>query len=297
MPLFGSHMSVAGGLHKAVERIVRVQGQALQIFTRNQRQWNAAPVSPEETRAFTKAWREWGDFPVVTHGSYLVNLASPDASVAAKSARAFMDELTRTEALGIPFVVTHPGACVGTGREEGIERAAAMLRRCVLDSGTRKVTVLLENTAGQGSTLGGDFAELGALLEASGLAEEGRAGVCLDTAHAFAAGYDLRTETECNAALAALDRYVGLERLHCVHVNDSLAALGSRVDRHAHIGEGHLGTEAFALVVRDPRLKHLPMVLETPKDETLEDDRRNLALLRRLAEDDFASSGNGARQA
>lgn len=297
MPLFGSHMSVAGGLHKAVERIVRVQGQALQIFTRNQRQWNAAPVSPEETRAFIKAWREWGDFPVVTHGSYLVNLASPDASLAAKSACAFMDELVRTEALGIPFVVTHPGACVGTGREEGIGRAAAMLRRCVLESGTSKVAVLLENTAGQGSTLGGDFAELGALLEASGLAEEGRAGVCLDTAHAFAAGYDLRTATGYNAALAALDRYVGLERLHCVHVNDSLAALGSRVDRHAHIGEGHLGTEAFALVVRDPRLAHLPMVLETPKDETLEDDRRNLALLRRLAEDDFASSGNGLRQA
>ncbi|GFM38263.1 deoxyribonuclease IV [Desulfovibrio psychrotolerans] len=297
MPLFGSHMSVAGGLHKAVERIARVQGQSLQIFTRNQRQWNAAPVSPEEARAFAQAWQEWGDFPVVTHGSYLVNLASPDAAVAAKSARAFMDELVRTEALGISFVVTHPGACVGTGRDEGIARAAAMLRRCVRESGTGKVSVLLENTAGQGTTLGSDFAELGVLLDESGLAEEGRAGVCLDTAHAFAAGYDLRTAAGYNAALAALDRHVGLEKLHCVHVNDSLAALGSRVDRHAHIGEGHLGADAFALLVRDPRLAHLPMVLETPKDETLEDDRRNLALLRRLAKEESVSSGSGAGQA
>ncbi len=285
----GAHMSVSGGLHKAVERIRAVNGTALQVFTRNQRQWNPAPLSEEEIREFARARAQWGDYPVAAHDSYLINLANPDPDKAQKSAATFTAELERCAGLDIPLLVTHPGSHLGAGVDVGIERYAANLDKALEKAGERGPTVLLETTAGQGTNLGSTFEELAAIMAASRHAE--RLGVCLDTCHAFAAGYELRTPDGLDRTMDLLDRTVGLDRLKLVHLNDSKGDLGSHLDRHEHIGLGALGTEAFRLLLRfleaDPDLRSVPLVLETPKDGTNKDglayDRRNLALLRRLA--------------
>lgn len=280
MPYFGAHMSVSGGLYKAIERIMAVDGTALQIFSRNQRQWNAKPISTEEAVQFAAAWKTWGAYPICVHASYLINIATPDAEAQKKTLVALSDELKRTEALGIGYVVLHPGAALQGSTASACTRAAALIAEAVHRSGTHSVTLLLENTAGQGTALGGDFTQIATILDESGLHE--RAGMCLDTAHAFAAGYDMRTDAGVAAMLDALDGCVGIARLRFMHINDSKTECGSRVDRHAHIGEGHIGLEGFAGLVHDARLRSMPMVLETPKDETLEDDRRNLDVLRKL---------------
>lgn len=271
-------MSVSGGLYKAVERIMQVDGQALQIFTRNQRQWKALPVSDDEALLFSAAWERWGSYPVAVHASYLINMATPDVAAGQKAITALAEELVRTEKLGIQYVVLHPGATVSGSAEEGCARAAKSVACAMEQSGTQRVTVLLENTAGQGTTLGADFAELGEIIARSGVRD--RIGMCLDTAHAFEAGYDLQTEAGYAHTFATLERCVGLDKLLFMHLNDSKTALGSRVDRHEHIGKGLLGEHAFIRLVNDSRFATLPMVLETPKDETLEDDRRNLSILR-----------------
>ncbi len=308
MPRLGAHMSVAGGLYKSVERIMAVNGQALQIFTRNQRQWRSAPVSDSEVRAFMDARNAWGDWAVASHASYLINLATPDEQAGERAAAALGEELVRSQRLSIPFVVLHPGAHMGRSErgaarpcgepEEdggrttdagdfsgpvaaGIRRVAERLTRVLESVSAPGVRVLLENTAGQGTALGARLEELGAILR--GMDDNPQIGVCLDTAHAFAAGYDLRTRAGYDAMFAAVHREMP-GRLSLMHLNDSRVGCGSRVDRHAHIGLGELGETPFAWLMRDPALAHVPMVLETPKDDTLEDDRRNLEVLRRLAE-------------
>lgn len=289
MPFLGAHMSVGGGLYRAVERIASIGGQALQVFTRNQRQWKSAPVTDEEAEAFRAAVAEWG-FPanVASHDSYLINLASPDAEVAAKSRRALADELVRCARLGIPMVVIHPGAHLGAGVAAGIAALAGNLDAALedagaLDQGSGAVTVLLENTAGQGSGLGSGFGELAEVMARSRHAQ--RLAVCLDTCHAFAAGCDLRTEEGHEAAFEAFDRVIGLERLRLFHLNDSKTGQGSRVDRHEHIGKGSLGLEPFRRLLNDPRFAGLPMVIETPKGkgDRLDLDRMNLETLLALA--------------
>ena len=289
----GAHMSVSGGLHKAVERIRAVDGAALQIFTRNQRQWDPPPLTDQEIAAFTRAREDWGPYPVAVHDSYLINLANPDPDKAERSTAAFAGELERCAALAIPLLVTHPGSHLGAGTEAGVRRYAANLDRAMERAMERAdapgVTVLLETTAGQGTNLGSTFEELAAIIEAS--AHGDRLGVCLDTCHAFAAGHELRTPQGVEQTLAGLDRAVGLDRLGLVHLNDSQGGLGSRLDRHEHIGRGELGAEAFRLLFRALSgrglLSGLPLVLETPKDgkdrNGLEYDRHNLALLRGLA--------------
>lgn len=277
----GAHMPVAGGLHKAFERIASVGGTAMQIFTRNQRQWKTPDLDPETIAAFSRAWEEWGPYPVAAHDSYLVNLASPEEELAERSVAAVANELTRLDALRIPWLVTHPGAHKGRSREQGLTAYAANLDRALEASRSERAMVLLETTAGAGTVLGGSFGELGAIIGLSRHPE--RLGVCLDTCHAFTAGYDLRTPEAYEQTMAELDREVGLSRVRLLHLNDSKHPLGSHKDRHEHIGRGELGDGAFRRLLQDPRWSATPMVLETPKEKDLKADKRNLARLRRLA--------------
>lgn len=275
--LFGAHESVAGGLHTAFERIERVGGKALQIFTRNQRQWDAAPVSSDESQAFAEAWKRWGYYPVASHASYLLNPASPSEELRQRSALALAGELDRCRDLNIPWVVLHPGARLDSTPEEAIERAARTLDSALEQSGGDGPLILLENTAGQGSGLGSGFGDLAAMFALSKNTE--RLGLCLDTCHAFAAGYDLRTRAGLDSALSQLD----LARLKLVHVNDSKGGLGSRLDRHEHIGKGAIGADGFRNILGHPALAGLPMVLETHKEKDLKEDIENLGVLRKLA--------------
>lgn len=285
MALLGAHMSVAGGLHLAFDRIRQVKGRALQVFTRNQRQWKAAPVSPEEKELFLAAWHDWGEWPVAAHNSYLINLASPKKEVLEKSVAALVAELERTAALGIPYLVMHPGSHGGAGVEEGLKRIVENLDKALLlAKDADRVMILLENTAGQGSALGADFAELGFLLNHSENSE--RLGVCLDTCHLFASGYDFRTQDTYQQTMEEFDRLVGIDRIRFFHLNDSKKELASRVDRHEHIGRGAIGEQGFRQLLTDPRFASHPMTLETPKGKELEEDRINLALLHKLQGDE-----------
>ncbi|WP_243312188.1 deoxyribonuclease IV [Fundidesulfovibrio agrisoli] len=272
----GAHESIAGGLHTAFERIASVGGTALQIFTRNQRQWDAAPVSDEEAALFAQAWERWGSYPVASHASYLINVASPDDALRKRSVAALAAELERCRRLGVSWVVLHPGARGGSPVEEAMARAAASLDQAFEGGGEDGPLILLENTAGQGSALGGDLAELAAI---AGLSRHpSRIGFCFDTCHGFAAGYDVRSAEGLDAALSHLDT----ARLLLLHVNDSKGGLGSHLDRHEHIGQGAIGPEGFSAIVNHPRLAGLPMILETHKEKDLSEDVRNLAALRAL---------------
>lgn len=296
-------MSVAGGLWRAVEHARAVGAQALQVFTANQRRWEAPRLSDSDAERFRAAVAEWGGGFVASHASYLFNLASPDEEAGLRSAHGLAAEIGRCALLGIPWVVLHPGAHLEGGSggrpvasdsggrfvENGVRRVAARLATA-FDAADRLhpqaggVGVLLENTAGQGTCLGADVAELGRIVDACPARE--RLGVCIDTAHACAAGYDLATREGYARLVGEVDRAVGLGRVRLFHVNDSATPCGARSDRHAHIGLGHVGAAGFARLVRDPRFAGHPMVLETHKGKDLAEDRRNLRVLRRLASGD-----------
>ena len=282
MPLIGAHMSIAGGIWLAFNRLQEVGGSALQIFTKNQRQWKTGALSPEAVELFKTRRQEAGNIPVAAHDVYLINLAATDPAILEKSVLAFAEELQRCAALGIPYLITHPGAHVGKGVEAGIERFVHFLDLAVKMSDSAGVSVLIELTAGQGSSLGSSFEQVAAILNRS---EFGKTmGVCFDTCHAFAAGYDIRAQESYTAVFARFDALIGLERLKFFHLNDSKKGLGSRVDRHEHIGKGMIGLEGFRLLLNDPRFRNHPMVLETPKGKDLKEDRENLAVLRSLLE-------------
>ena len=278
--LLGAHVSVAGGLDKAFARGIECGCTALQIFTKNANRWQAKPISDAESSAFRQSWLGSGIGPVMAHDAYLINLASPKSGVWEKSKNALRDELLRCAQLGVTDLVMHPGAHLGTGEETGLERIREAFREILVDT-PPEVRLLLENTAGQGSYLGGDFAHLGALLEGF---DETRFGICFDTCHAHAAGYDLSTEEGYVQTMAEFDRLVGLEQIKAFHLNDSMKPCGSKVDRHAHIGQGTIGNTGFACLMQDQRFVEIPMVLETPKGEQGDMDLVNLALLRELAE-------------
>jgi deoxyribonuclease-4 len=286
MPFLGAHESVAGGLHLAFDRLRQVNGQALQIFTRNQRQWHPQPLTASEIALFQTAWQESGRVPVASHASYLINLASGKPELIQKSITAFAEEIRRCEQLGIPFVVIHPGSHGGDGVKIGIARFSAALDLALTETGT-KVTVLLETTAGQGTGLGSRFEELAAILELSHHSQN--LGVCVDTCHIFAAGYDIRTHSAYEQTMAECDRLIGLKQIRFFHLNDSKQKLGSRVDRHQHIGQGEIGLDGFRNVLNDPRFSSHPMTLETDKGEDLQEDKENLAILHRLLQHDTSS--------
>ncbi len=280
MPLFGAHMSIAGGLHLAFERIAHIRGRALQIFTRNQRQWRAPGLTGDAVRLFREHWEKTGRIPVASHASYLVNLATADQGLAAKSVAAVVDELERAEALGIAYLILHPGARGEQSVDAGLERFTHNMDRAVSDSKTDQVMLLIENTAGQGTGLGSRFEELAYILTGSRFGP--RLGVCFDTSHAFGAGYDIGSSDGYRKTFALFDRLIGIERLRFFHINDCKKGLGSRVDRHWHIGKGTIGLEGFRTLVNDPRFQHHPMVLETPKGKDLTEDKENLSVLRSL---------------
>jgi deoxyribonuclease-4 len=276
----GAHMSIAGGFDKAVERAHTVDSEALQIFTKNQNQWRAREISADEVTLFKQVCLDCTIEHVVAHDSYLINLASPKDELWEKSIAAFREELERCELLGIPFLVTHPGAHTGSGTEAGIARVIAALNRIHADLPGYQVRTLLETTAGQGSTLGATFDELAAIM--SGVANPERLGVCFDTCHAFVAGYDLRTPSAYAATMAAFDDVIGLQHLHALHLNDALKEFGSRRDRHAHIGHGFIGVAGFWNLMNDERLAGTPALLETEKGDDLAEDREAILLLREL---------------
>ncbi len=279
MPLLGAHESVSKGLHYAFERITRAGGESLQIFTRNQRQWHPKPLTEEEIERYFKSWREHNKMIVASHASYLVNLASGKPELRRKSIEAFVEELRRCHQLSIPFVVMHPGSHTGDGPELGLERFVGALDESI-DQAESDTTILVETTAGQGTGLGSSFSELGSIRSRSRFPD--KIGVCLDTCHIFAAGYDIRTAEGYQRTMQEFEREIGLAHLHFFHLNDSKKALGSRVDRHEHIGQGCIGLTGFTHLLNDPRFQNHPMTLETPKGDDLLEDIENLRTLRSL---------------
>jgi len=279
-PLIGTHVSIAGGISRAPQRGQELRCTAIQIFDKSNNQWRAAPLPEEEVRAFRRNLRASGVRRCIAHTSYLINLASPDAALAKRSLESFVEELERCERLGLPSLVVHPGSHVGEGESAGIRRVARSLRRAIDRTAGFRVRALLETTAGQGTNLGRRFEELARILDRTERPE--RTGVCVDTCHVHAAGYDLRTEPAYRATLQELDAVVGLRQVRAFHLNDSKTGLGSRVDRHESIGRGKIGRLAFRLLLADRRFRNVPMVLETPKGTNGELDRKNLAMLRRL---------------
>jgi len=276
----GAHESIAGGLHKAFDRAQSAGCEAVQIFVKSNRSWAVKPLTEEDIARFKAKAEETGIHPVVGHTSYLLNLATPDEALWVKSRDTLIIELERCEALDVPYLVLHPGSHVGAGEEAGLARVAQGLGKIHAATPGFRTQILLETTAGQGSSLGHSFEHLAWLIEHTPEGE--RLGVCLDTCHVFAAGYKLRTPKGYTATMETFDRLIGLERLKALHLNDCKANLGSRKDRHEHIGKGHIGLEGFRHILNDPRLAGLPGLLETPKGSDLHEDRENLAVLRSL---------------
>lgn len=285
MAILGAHQSIAGGYYKAVEIAQRTGCNCVQIFTKNNNQWRAKPITDAEAAAFRGKLQELGVAHPLSHDSYLINLGSPDPELWTKSIDAFVVELERAEQLGIPYVVTHPGSYTTSTETKGLKRIIAALNEVHKQTKGVAAKCLLENTAGQGSNLGWKFEHLAAILD--GVKDPERlGGVCIDTCHLFAAGYALGTKKEYLATMRTLDKAVGLTRVKAFHVNDSKAKFGSRVDRHAGIGRGEMGIEAFRLLMNDRRFRRVPMYLETPKgmDGGEDLDVVNLRTLRSLVE-------------
>lgn len=267
-PLFGAHMPTSGGCACAITGGADIGCETVQLFTASPRQWRAPAISDENAAAFHAAVAQRKISPTIAHDSYLINLAAPPGSdVLLKSLAGFRAEIERAEMLGLDFLVSHPGAHGGDGEDVGIARLIENLDRIHAETAGAKVRTALETTAGQGTYLGGTFEHLARILD--GVKDPERLAVCLDTCHIFAAGYDIRTPETYAETMARFDEIVGLSRLKVIHANDSAKAFGSHADRHAHIGEGEIGLEAFRLLINDPRHAGLPIIVETPDSETM----------------------------
>jgi deoxyribonuclease IV len=279
---FGAHMSIAGGCDRAVWAAHAIAFRTVQLFTKNNNRWDGVPMTDAHAQAFRSALDRTGVVEPVAHTSYLINLASPDEALWRKSIAAMVDELERCAKLGITELVLHPGAHMGEGEEAGLARVARGLDEVCRRTAGCDVVIDLETTAGQGTCLGHRFEHLGAILDRVRRPE--RLGICADTCHIFAAGYPLGTPGEYHGTIDRMVRSVGLDRLRVWHLNDSCRERGSRVDRHAAIGAGHLGLEPFRHLVNDPRFRDVPMILETPKGMVDGEDLdvRNARVLRQL---------------
>jgi deoxyribonuclease IV len=280
--LLGAHMSIGGGVHRAIERSCSIECTAMQIFVKNNMQWFAPPLQQAEISAFLRHAQRKQLSAAFAHSCYLINLAATNPQFHANSMRALTEELIRADQLELPFLVLHPGAHLGAGEEAGLEKIVASIDavHACLPKRT-KARIALETTAGQGSCLGCTFEHIATIIE--NVQEPERLCVCLDTAHVFAAGYDIATEAGTKKMFAEFDRVIGLEKLVALHLNDSKTASGSRVDRHEHIGKGKIGTGAFRFIMRDKRFRKIPKVLETPKGKELLEDVENMKTLRELA--------------
>ncbi|QVL32020.1 deoxyribonuclease IV [Telmatocola sphagniphila] len=282
MPLFGAHMSISGGYHKAIEAAEEFGCETFQMFNKNASQWKGKVLVDEEVELFKDKLSTTKLKHPTAHDSYLINLASPDQALYQKSIDAFCEEIRRSDRFGLQYLVAHPGAHVESGEEAGLERIVSALDEVCETLGEFQVMVLLETTAGQGTTLGHRFEHLGYILK--NVKSPDKFGVCLDTCHVFAAGYDISQRSGYKTTFEEFDRTIGLKQLRLFHLNDSKKPLGSRVDRHEHLGQGCIGKTAFELLVQDPRFAKHPMILETPKSEgeRKDMDRDNLKFLRQL---------------
>ena len=276
----GAHMSAAGGVDLAIVRAAELNMDSCQLFTKNANQWAAKPLDPAVVERFHEQKATAGVTNLVAHDSYLINVASPDPANWEKSRNALLIELQRCDLLGVPYLVSHPGAHMNSDLDEAIARVAEAINRINEDRPDGDTTLLIETTAGQGTTLGRSFEEIAAIIDQ--VEDKARIGVCFDTCHVFVAGYDIRDAESYSATMQQFDDIVGLEWLKVLHLNDAKKGLGSKLDRHAHIGEGELGLEAFRLLMNDPRFEGTPGVLETPKGDNNEEDARNMATLRGL---------------
>jgi deoxyribonuclease-4 len=278
--LLGAHMSIGGGAHMAIERGCSIECTAMQIFVKNNMQWFARPLTSNEIAAFVKHRQRKELRSVFAHANYLINLAARNPQFHFNSMRALGEELIRAHQLELPFLVVHPGAHLGAGEEAGLDMIIASIDQVLTAIPHVKTRIALETTAGQGSCLGHTFEQIAHIV--SNVREPDRLCVCLDTAHVFAAGYDLSTRPAMQKLFQDFDRTIGLNRLAAIHLNDSKTGRGSRIDRHEHIGKGQVGLEAFRYIMRNPRLRKIPKVLETPKGKDLKEDVENLNVLRGL---------------
>ena len=280
-PLLGAHMSIAGGIEKSLLRGHDLGCNTIQIFTKTSRGWREKFLQESEIIAFHETKEKTGIDPVISHCSYLVNLASPDRKIYEKSIDSMLNEIERCESLGIAYLVVHPGSHKESGEIPGIEKIADAIN--ILHQKTQgfRLKILLETTAGQGTNLGYRFEQIAEMIER--VEEESRMGLCLDTCHVFAAGYDLRTENGYRKVFKDIEEIMGMERLMVLHLNDSQGDFGSRVDRHEHIGKGKIGEKPFRWIMNDERLKNIPKIIETPKVGSK--DRDNLQLLRSFCND------------
>jgi deoxyribonuclease IV len=286
MPILGAHQSIAGGYYRAVELAADCGCACVQLFTKNNNQWKAKALTDDDAVKFQTALKRLKIAHPLSHDSYLINLAAPDEELWRKSIEAHAVELLRAEHLGIPYAVLHPGAFTASSEEAGLNRIVQALDEIHDKVGNLRVCTLLENTAGQGSTLGWRFEHLATILD--GVKQPKRLGMCIDTCHLIAAGYPISTPKHYEATIELLDKIVGLKQVKAIHLNDSKRELGSRVDRHEHIGQGKIGLEGFRLLLNDPRFEKVPMYLETPKEnedgepDGIRLDKMNLATLRGL---------------
>lgn len=278
--MFGAHMSIAGGLDKALERGEKINCRTIQIFTKSNNQWKAKEITDEDLHRFHNLYNKSRIFQVVAHDSYLINLASPDPVLHRKSIDAFFHEMERCEKLKIPYLVFHPGAHVGSGEKAGLKKIAQSINVLLKRGKGFKVSLLLETTAGQGTNLGYKFEHLADIIKM--VRQKKSIGVCVDTCHIFAAGYDITTQKGYKKSFQTFNKVIGLDKLKVFHINDSKKELGSRVDRHEHIGKGFLGLKPFEFLVNDKRFVDTPKILETPKGPELKEDVQNLKVLKRL---------------
>lgn len=278
--LLGAHTSTQGGVSKAVELADKLEFTAMQIFSKNSNRWAAKPLEETEIKTFKDKLTASKIEFVVVHDSYLINLCSPSEELLEKSREAFLDELIRCEQLGIPYLNFHPGAYGSLGEDTGIKMVAESLNMIHAKTPYYKVGSMIEVTAGQGSALGWRFEQIRKIIDL--VEDKSRMSVCIDTAHVFAAGYNIRDPKEYKKVMKEFDDIVGLERLKCMHLNDSKKELGSRVDRHEHIGKGYIGIEGFTNIMNDEEIAHVPKILETPKGKECLEDIENLKVLRGL---------------
>lgn len=277
---FGAHESIAGGVFNAITRGKTATCDTIQMFNKSNNQWRAKVLTDDEVDEFFRQIDETGVTVATSHSSYLINIASPDSALNKKSYLALKEEMERCNRLRIPNLVLHPGAHMGEGEEKGMQRVIKNVNRLFRELKDNRCTLLLETTAGQGTTLGRSFEELAYMI--NGADDSEYLGVCLDTCHVFAAGYPLSDTKAFKKTIRQFDDVVGLDRLRIIHMNDSKKEFGSHRDRHEHIGKGHIGLDGFRNIVNDRRLKKVPMILETPKGDDLKEDVENLAVLRGL---------------
>jgi deoxyribonuclease-4 len=292
--LLGAHMSIAGGVHTAVERGMSIGCTTMQMFVKNNNQWRGKPLSAEDISTYKNLLRESSIGPVVVHDTYLINLCATDKAILHKSRAALKDELNRCEMLGVEYLNFHPGSHMGVGERDGIKKIAESLDLIHEQTRGYRVKSVLETTAGQGTAIGFRFEQLRGIIDL--VEERERMAVCVDTCHVFAAGYDIATEPGYETTFQEFDAILGLDRLVAFHVNDSKRERGSRVDRHEHIGKGKIGKMGFRLLMNDKRFQNTPKILETPKGAEMKEDVRNMRLLRGLVAKDKMLEGKHERR-